>query len=116
VIDCAADLASIHAAEDAPELAGTWAAGSNTKSVTLYARHGHVNGGTEGLDLDRFRANVPATAFASGFSGANPVKPCAGQTFTVAGEGAWTVEDVETIGLGAGYLVTFSRRVQKGQA
>lgn len=116
MIDFAEDLAAVLADGNLPLLAGTWADGSNTKAVTLYGRHGHSTLPTDGLDVDRFKATVPATAFASGFSGTNPVKPCAGQTFTVSGEAAWTAERVEAIGLGAGYLVELSRTVQKGQA
>lgn len=99
-------------------VAGTYAQGSNTKTAGDAASWTRLkrNGRGEGLGIDEDEAyfEVEGAFFTSGFSGATPVIPTPGDTFTITGEKAWTVRSVKLIGDDWG--VTCGRRRQKGQA
>lgn len=97
----------------------TLADGSSTKAATADAKVAYRKGlrrgrdGTEGLDPDSVTYVVTGSFFTSGFSGAAPGAPSAGQTITPTGEKAWTVDGVESVN-GAIYVLRCSRRRQRG--
>ena len=98
------------------EVTGTYAQGSNSKALTGQVRHLRTRSNQDraAVELDAARLIFTASHFATGFSAANPVRPTIGDTYTIASEVVWQVSKVEEIGVGAGYALSVSRRVQKG--
>lgn len=116
-IDPATDLAAIIATGDAPALSGTYAQGSNTKTVAAYRPQSIRNApGEGGPDMDETTFYAAATEFTSGFSVSDPVVPTQGDTYTLSGERAWTVRRVEPLAFGHLHAIHCDRQRQRGVA
>lgn len=106
--------------ESAGEVSGTYAQGTNTKSsVVAWKASENRSADGAGVDLDRCVLVFEASEFTSGFSSTNPVRPGGGDTYTISGEAAWTVDPVGRDGgvpmiPGATYELRCSRRRQRG--
>lgn len=104
-------------------VSGTWTQGSNTKTVSGWTRDrrrtSSQSGPGAGTDREEQRLVFRAAQFLTGFSGANPVIPAAGDTWTDSDGLVWTVSEDEAIdryGQGAVWSITVGREVQRGTA